>query len=118
MDSVVNDDTISGVDSGNTVEARTVAGGGTYGIVSFTSPKASPFGTFTGSQIFGARGVAFINPASADVQAYILTDDIGTLNTPPNTVSFTGILVARDTGTSGIIDKDQFGGMTTASQGD
>ena len=126
LDSVVNDDTISGVTSGNTVEARTVAGGGTYGIITFTSPKASPFGTFTGSQIFGARGVAFINPASADVQAYILTDDIGTLNTPPNTVSFTvsntaaldRILVARDTGTSGIIDKDQFGGMTAATQGD
>jgi len=126
LDSVINDDTISGVTSSATVEARTVAGGGTYGIITFTSPKASPFGTFTGSQIFGARGVAFINPDSADVQAYILTDDIGTLNTPPNTVSFTvsntaaldRILVARDTGTSGIIDKDQFGGMTAASQGD
>jgi len=126
LDSVSNDDTISGVTSGNTVEARSTGGGGTYGIVSFTSPKASPFGTFTGSQIFGARGVAFINPDGADVQAYILTDDIGTLNTPPNTVSFTvsntaaldRILVARDTGTSGIIDKDKFGGMTVASAGD
>ena len=126
LDSVVNDDTISGVTSGNTVEARSTGGGGTYGIISFTSPKASPFGTFTGSQIFGARGVAFTNPDSADVQAYILTDDVGTLNTPPNTVSFTvtntavddRILVARDTGTSGIIDKDQFGGMTAASVGD
>lgn len=126
LDSVIDNDTISGVSSTNTVEARSVGGGGTYGIVSFTSPKASPFGTFTGSQIFGARGVAFINPASTDVQAYILTDDIGTLNTPPNTVSFTvantaaddRILVARDTGTSGIIDKDQFGGMTAATQGD
>jgi hypothetical protein len=126
LDSVIDNDTISGVSSTNTVEARSVGGGGTYGIVSFTSPKASPFGTFTGSQIFGARGVAFINPASTDVQAYILTDDIGTLNTPPNTVSFTvantaaddRILVARDTGTSGIIDKDQFGGMTAAAQGD
>ena len=119
LDSVVDNDTIEGVTSGNTVEARTVAGGGTYGIITFTSPKASPFGTFTGSQIFGARGVAFINPDSADVQAYILTDDIGTLNTPPNTVSFTvsntaaldRILVARDTGVSGIIEKDQFGGL-------
>lgn len=126
LDSVINDDTISGVTSGNTVEARTVAGGGTYGIVSFTSPKASPFGTFTGSQIFGARGVAYINPTGTDVQAYILTDDIGTLNNPPNTVSFTvsntaaddRILVARDTGTSGIIDKDQFGGMAVAVAGD
>lgn len=126
LDSIIDNDTLSGVTSGNTVEARTTGGGGTYGIISFTSPKASPFGTFTGSQIFGARGVAFTNPDSADVQAYILTDDVGTLNTPPNTVSFTvtntaaddRILVARDTGTSGIIDKDQFGGMTAASTGD
>jgi len=56
----------------------------------------------------------------------IFYDDIGDLNTPPNTVSFTvtntaaldRILVARDTGTSGVIDKDQFGGMTAASAGD
>ena len=117
LDSVIDNDTITGA-STNSVVARSIAGGGTYGIITFTSPKASPFGTFTGSQIFGARGVAFINPAAADVQAYILTDDIGTLNTPPNTVSFTvsntaaldRILVARDTGVSGIIDKDQFGG--------
>lgn len=119
LDSVVNDDTISGVSSTNTVEARSTGGGGTYGIISFTSPKASPFGTFTGSQIFGARGVAFTNPAGTDVQAYILTDDIGTLNTPPNTVTFTvsntaaldRILVAQDTGTSGIIDKNKFNGL-------
>jgi hypothetical protein len=124
LDSVADGNTITGVTSGGSVDA--IGTGGTYNIVSFTSPKASPFGTFTGSQIFGARGVAFINPDGADVQAYILTDDIGTLNTPPNTVSFTvsntaaldRILVARDTGTSGIIDKDQFGGMTAASAGD
>lgn len=115
------------IDEGATdITARSTGGGGTYGIISFTSPKASPFGTFTGSQIFGARGVAYINPDSADVQAYILTDDVGNLNNPPNTVSFTvsntaaldRILVARDTGTSGIIDKDQFGGLTAASAGD
>lgn len=113
-------------ESGDSITARSTGGGGTYGIVSFTSPKASPFGTFTGSQIFGARGVVYINPDSADVQAYILTDDIGTLNNPPNTVSFTvsntaaldRILVARDTGTSGIIDKDQFGGTAVAAAGD
>ena len=126
LDSVIDNDTITGVTSTDTVEARSTGGGGTYGIVSFTSPKASPFGTFTGSQIFGARGVVYINPDGADVQAYILTDDVGTLNNPPNTVSFTvsntaaddRILVSRDTGTSGIIDKDQFGGMAVAVVGD
>ena len=86
----------------------------------FTSPKSSPFGTFTGTQIFGARGIVFINPASADTQSYILTDDNGTLRSPPNTVSYIvnntvagdRVLVAHDTGTSGIIDKDQFGGLS------
>ncbi len=86
----------------------------------FVSPKGSPFGTFTGTQIFGARGIVYINGTTADGQNYILTDDNGTQRTPPNTVSFTvnntaagdRVLVARDTGTSGIIDKDQFGGLT------
>lgn len=94
-------------------------------IVSHASVKSSPFGSFTGSQIFGAPGIDFRNPHSNDTQAYILTDDLGTLRTPPNTVSFTvgntrandRILVARDTGTSGVIDKDQFGGMTVTSEG-
>ena len=83
------------------------------------SPKSSPFGTFTGSVIFGARGVLYINPDTTDTQNYILTDDNGTQRTPPNTVAFTvnntlaldRVLVARDTGTPGIIDKDQFGGL-------
>ena len=89
----------------------------------FTSPKSSPLGTFTGTQIFGARGVVYINPASADTQAYILTDDLGTLNNPPNTVAFNvtnaavgdRVLAARDTGTAGVIDKDQFGGLAAPS---
>lgn len=101
----------------------TLHSGGTVGFDTFTSPKSSPFGTFTGTQIFGARGVYFVNPGSGDSQAYILTDDLGNLRTPPNTVSFTvtntaqydRVLVARDTGVDGIIDKDQFGGMDTPS---
>lgn len=88
-------------------------------ITQFVSPKQSPLGTFTGTQIFGARGVLYINPASADTQNYILTDDNGTQRNPPNTVPYVvnntleldRILVARDTGTPGIIDKDQFGGL-------
>ena len=58
-----------------------------------------------------------------DTQAYTLTDDNGTLRVSPNTVSFTvsntaasdRVLVARDTGVDGIIDKDQFGGMTAVA---
>jgi len=91
--------------------------------VTIVSPKNSPFGTFTGSQIFGAQGVVYINPHTSDTQNYILIDDNGTQRTPPNTVSFIvnntlaldRILVARDTGTSGIIDKDQFGGVATGA---
>jgi len=113
-------------ESGDTIEAQSVGSGGTFGIVSVTSPKQSPFGTFTGTQIFGARGVLFTNTAGPDVQAYILTDDFGNLNSPPNSVGFTvsntaaldRVLVARDTGVAGVIDKDQFGGLSAASTGD
>jgi hypothetical protein len=103
----------------------TLFAGGTYGLEFYTSPKSAPFGTFTGSQIFGARGIYYSNPAGSDTQAYILTDNIGVLNTPPNTVAFTvsntraldRILVARDTGVTGVIDKDQFGGIATGTLG-
>ncbi len=113
-------------ESGDTIEAQSTGGGGTFGIVNVTSPKQSPFGTFTGTQIFGARGVLFTNTAGPDVQAYILTDDFGNLNSPPNSVGFTvsntapldRVLVARDTGVAGVIDKDQFGGLNAASAGD
>lgn len=112
-------------ESGDSITAQSTGGGGTYGIVSVTSPKASPLGTYTGTQIFGARGVNYVNFPTADAQNYILTDDVGNLNNPPNTVTFTvnnadtldRILVARDTGTSGVIDKDQFGGLTVTSAG-
>jgi hypothetical protein len=114
----ISDDQLIYDESSNSV---TVHEGGTYGFQSITSPKASPFGTFTGTQIFGARGVSVINFHPDDAQAYILTDDIGTINPPPNTVAFTvsntvaldRVLVARDTGTAGVIDKDQFGGLDT-----
>lgn len=114
VDSIINNDVVED-ESADTV---TIDSGGTVGIQNFTSPKSSPFGTFTGTQIFGARGVVFIN-ITVDPQAYILTDDFGVLNSPPNTVNFTvsntlaldRILVARDNGTDGIINKDQFGGL-------
>lgn len=103
----------------------TLHAGGTVGLRFLTSPKSAPFGTFTGSQIFGAPGIYYQNPAGTDTQAYILTDNLGDLRTPPNTVSFTventragdRIFVARDTGTSGVIDKDQFGGIATGTLG-
>jgi len=87
--------------------------------------KPSPFGSFTGSQIFGAVGVLYINPGSGDAQNYILLDDNQVVRTPPNTVSVTvlntvagdRVYAARDTGVAGTIDKDQFGGVGTGTQG-
>lgn len=129
LDSLADNDTVREVASPtDTVDVDFGTGGG-FPVESFTSPKQSPFGTFTGTQIFGARGVVYINPNSGESQSYILTDDNGVLRTPPNTVSVTvttlsgssnpvtsdRVLVARDTGTSGIIDKDQNGGLTTGN---
>lgn len=117
---VGNNDTLQD-ESTSSIDVDTAGAGGA--IVTHASPKSSPFGTFTGTQIFGAPGIDFRNPASGDSQAYILTDDLGLLKSPPNTVTFTvantrasdRILVARDTGTSGVINKDQFGGMTAVA---
>jgi len=92
-------------------------------IVAHASVKASPFGSFTGSEIFGAPGIDFRNPGAGDAQSYKLTDNLGTLRLPPNTVTYTvantrefdRVQVARDTGTAGVIDKDQFTGMTAVA---
>lgn len=117
--SLANDQVIDD-ESGDSVTVDTAGAGGA--ILSIASVKASPFGTYTGSQIFGAQGILYtgidLNP-----QDYILTDDLGSLRTPPNTVTYLvdntaagdRVLVARDTGTTGVIDKDQFGGMTVTT---
>lgn len=92
-------------------------------IVAHASVKASPFGSFTGSEIFGAPGIDFRNPGAGDAQSYKLADNLGTARNPPNTITYTvantrqfdRIQVARDTGTAGVIDKDQFTGMTAVA---
>lgn len=118
IQSVVNDDVIDDV-SGDDV---TVHSGGTLGIQSISAVKASPFGTFTGTQIFGARGIAFTNVHADDLQNYILTSDDGVLNNPPNTVAFTvnntlasdRVMVGREHATvADTIEKDQYGGIRT-----
>ena len=99
----------------------TLHAGGTEGLDFYTSPKSSPFGTFTGSQLFAARGVYISGPAGADTQNYILTDNFGNLRSPPNTVAYTVentraddvVFVAEDNGTTGVIDKDRWGGLDT-----
>ena len=117
---LANNDVVTD-EAADQVFVDTAGAGGT--IVSHASVKASPLGSFTGTQIFGAPGIDFRNPGAGDAQAYILTDDLGTLRSPPNTITYTvantragdRIQVARDTGTSGVIDKDQFGGMTAVA---
>jgi hypothetical protein len=110
LDSVIDDNVIEDEAGGDDVTVTAV-------LENFTSPKSSPFGTFTGTQIFGARGVLYSNLHSSDGQAYILTSDEGTLRPPPNTVFLVvngteagdKVYAARDTGVAGVIDKDQFG---------
>jgi hypothetical protein len=116
LDSVVEDNVIE--DEGGTDDVTVTAV-----LEAFSSPKPSPFGTFTGTQIFGARGILYSNPHSSDGQAYILTSDEGTLRPPPNTVFLTvnntaagdNVYAARDTGVAGVIDKDQFGGCAVTA---
>jgi hypothetical protein len=121
LKSVADDDLIAD----EAAETVTLHEGGTVGFQSITSPKSSPFGTFTGTQIFGARGVLFTNEPIADAQNYILTDDLGNLRSPPNSITFTvnntaagdRVFVARDNGTAGVINKDQYGGLAVPAVG-
>ena len=122
LDSLVNDYFI--IDEGaDQVQYDTGGAGGSS--VSLASPKSSPFGTFTGTQLFGAPAVLFTGQADSDTQAYTLTDATGALRTSPNTVTFAventaagdRVYVARDTGTAGVINKDQFGGLAAPAAG-
>jgi hypothetical protein len=54
---------------------------------SVTPVKAAVFGTFAGGVFFGAPGVWVTNLFSGDEQAFQLTDDDGSTQLPPNTVS-------------------------------
>jgi len=120
-----NDDLVSD-EGGDGVRDVTIHAGGTLGIQRYTVSKQSPLGTFTGSQLFLSRGVIIVNPAPADTQAYTATpDNSATPLNPPNTISVAvqntragdRIMVARDNGTAGVINRDQFGGMATAGLG-
>jgi len=88
----------------------------TGGVVIVTPTKQSPFGTFAGGTFFGAPGVFVTDVASADIQAYQLTDDLGVLQLPPNEVaiSVTGLnaddraAIFRLVGAGGAIDKTTY----------
>jgi len=122
LDGIADNDLLTDTTGGDTVNADTGGAGGA--IANFpSSNKASPFGTFTGTQLFGSRGILYTGQHDDDTQSYTLIDDNGTQRVSPNTVSFIvantlaldRVLVARDTGVDGIIDKDQFGGMAATS---
>jgi hypothetical protein len=53
----------------------------------FSPVKQSPFGTFAGGKLFGARGVWIQNMASTDIQSFQLIDSDGITKTPPNQIS-------------------------------
>lgn len=90
-----------------------------------TPTKAAPFGTFAGGTFFGAPGVWITNLFAGDEQAFQLIDDLGVVQTPPNTVSvnvtntITGDTVAvfrRVSSTPGSdIDRDEY--APNATQG-
>jgi len=118
IESLADNEIITGVSSSGTVVVDTSAGAG-GSIVTHASIKAAPFGSFTGTQVFGAPGVYFTNLGVGDSQAYLLTDDLGNPREAPNLVAFTvtnlwaqdRIFVARDDSNGGVIDKDQHGGV-------
>lgn len=81
----------------------------------YTPVKASPFGTFAGGKLFGARGVWVENMDNADRQNFQLIDADGATQTPPNFITITvnsvvvgdKVTIFRTDGGEDI-DKDQF----------
>jgi len=88
----------------------------------YAETKQSPFGTFAGGKIFGARGVLITNVSDSNNR--VLIDNAGNTRTPPLsvTVSVTGVvsgdrvLVARSTGSGSlVINRNQFKIKTATS---
>ncbi|MFC1653849.1 hypothetical protein ACFL1M_03300 [Patescibacteria group bacterium] len=57
----------------------------------------SPFGTFAGGKLFGARGVWITDYQTSDATNFELIDSEGVLQTPPNNVPITVTGVAQNT---------------------
>jgi len=78
--------------------------------------KGSPFATFAGGKLFGARGVWIQDMHSDDIMNYSLIDALNTTQDPPIQANFVisslqsgdRVLVAKTTGDNYTIDKDQF----------
>jgi len=101
----------------------------------FAAKTASPFGTFSGGNFFGARGVLVIDYHADDTNAFTLTSVNGGTYTRPTSLTFTvtnlqgsSALTSDEddkvswfqlTGSGGGIDKDMFSGVAgTPSAGD
>ena len=77
----------------------------------------APIGTFAGGQMFGARGVYFINLHADDAQAFQLIDAAGNTRNPPNYQAFSmsgvesgdTVAVFKSTGSGSTeTDKEQY----------
>jgi hypothetical protein len=92
----------------------------------YTSVKASPFGTLAGGKLFGARGVWLEGMATADRQNFQLIDANSNTRTPPNFITITvNSVISGDkvsvfrTSSGSTINKAQFtsGAGNTAGSG-
>lgn len=87
-----------------------------------TPIKPNPYGSFAGGKFFAAPGVYFVNYLGTDAQAFQLTANDGSVQTPPNvvTVTITGLVAGDGAGVfrtnAGAIVKDtySFSGAHTA----
>jgi len=98
----------SAIGTGNSTQGRFYRKAGT----SYAEVKVSPFGTFAGGKIFGARGVWLTNVSDPNNRSLIDANNVA--RTPPvqftvtvtNVASGDRVLVARSSG--GVINKTQF----------
>lgn len=91
----------------------------------FSPVKQSPFGTFAGGKLFGAKGVWIQNMAGTDVQAFQLIDSAGATHQPPvqiaitvtNTCASDRVAVFATTSVAGstTIWKEQFSSHATSN---
>lgn len=113
-------ETITGGTSG---ETATISTGG---IVTITTPKAAPFGTFAGGKFFGAPGVVLDGVPTADASNFQLIDDTGTVINPPTKVVITisntrqgdKVVAFRLVAAGGEIDKNKYTIAGTPAIGD
>jgi hypothetical protein len=104
-------DTTNAVQYLNASNQVTMTSGSATAVAPITT---NAFGTFAGGKFFAATGVRFTNLNGADVQAFQLTDNLGVVQIPPNTISMlvsslsTGDAVGVFRTSGGAINKAQY----------